>query len=158
MQDALRVIAEAEDLQRRGLVLAMLMKLKQICNHPAQFLHQIGDSYLPDADEQRSGKLARLVELMEELLAAGDRALIFTQFAEMGHLLRTFSTGQIGKPGALSAWRRAGPAARRDGRALPRGGERPADLHFVAQSGRDGPESDRAPTMSFTLIAGGTRR
>ncbi len=96
VQDALRVIAEAEELQRRGLVLSMLMKLKQICNHPAQFLHQIGDGYIPNGDERRSGKLTRLVELMEELLATGDRALVFTQFAEMGHLLRTFLQHRLG--------------------------------------------------------------
>jgi SNF2 family DNA or RNA helicase len=100
VQDALRVIAEAEDLQRRGLVLAMLMKLKQICNHPAQFMHQIGDGSMPNGDagavERRSGKLARLVELTEELLAVGDRALVFTQFAEMGNLLCTFLQHRLG--------------------------------------------------------------
>lgn len=63
------------------MVLAMLMKLKQICNHPVNFLKDgspIGE---------RSGKLDRLSEMVEELLAAGDRALIFTQFTEMGDLL-----------------------------------------------------------------------
>jgi len=96
VQDALAAIAQTEDVQRRGLVLSMLMKLKQICNHPAQFLHQIGDGYLPEEDAARSGKLARLVELLEEALAAGDRALIFTQFAEMGHLLRTVLQQRLG--------------------------------------------------------------
>jgi SNF2 family DNA or RNA helicase len=72
----------AEDIQRKGVVLATLAKLKQVCNHPAHFL---GDnSPLPG----RSGKLARLTEMMEEVLATGDRALVFTQFAEMGLLLR----------------------------------------------------------------------
>jgi SNF2 family DNA or RNA helicase len=96
VQNALDAVAGAEDLQRRGLVLAMLMKLKQICNHPAQFLHQIGGGYNPDGDERRSGKLLRLAEMLEELLAAGDRVLIFTQFAEMGHLLRTFLQHRLG--------------------------------------------------------------
>jgi SNF2 family DNA or RNA helicase len=69
-------------IQRRGLVLATLMKLKQVCNHPAQFL---GDnSPLPG----RSGKLARLTEMLEEALSEGDKALIFSQFFEMGDLLR----------------------------------------------------------------------
>ena len=72
-------------------MLSMLMKLKQICNHPAQFLHQIGDGYSPSADDKRSGKLMRTVELLEEMLAVDDRALVFTQFAEMGHLLARFS-------------------------------------------------------------------
>jgi SNF2 family DNA or RNA helicase len=58
------------------------MRLKQVCNHPAQFL---GDgSALPG----RSGKLERLGEMLEEALSVGDRALVFTQFAQMGHMLR----------------------------------------------------------------------
>ncbi|HEV7499960.1 MAG TPA: DEAD/DEAH box helicase, partial [Vicinamibacteria bacterium] len=71
-----------EDIQRKGVILATLSKLKQVCNHPAQFL---GDnSPLPG----RSGKLARLSEMMEEVIAAGDRALVFTQFAEMGTMIK----------------------------------------------------------------------
>jgi len=55
-----------------------------VCNHPAHFL---GDnSSIPD----RSGKLARLTEMIEELLEAGDRALVFTQFTEMGDILHRF--------------------------------------------------------------------
>jgi SNF2 family DNA or RNA helicase len=102
VQDALRVIAGAQDVQRRGLVLAMLMKLKQICNHPAQFLHQIGDDSAPNgtdgvnSEERRSGKLMRLVAMLEEVLAEGDRTLIFTQFAEMGKLLRSFLMQRLG--------------------------------------------------------------
>lgn len=74
--------AEGNAMSRRGLVLSMLLKLKQVCNHPAQFLKD-GTTLTG-----RSGKLARLVEMLEEVYAAGDRALIFTQFAEMGELLR----------------------------------------------------------------------
>ncbi len=70
------------DMERRGLVLSTLMQLKQICNHPAQYLHD--DSQIAD----RSGKLARLVEMLEEVLAANERALIFTQFTEMGTMLK----------------------------------------------------------------------
>ena len=70
------------DMERRGLVLSTLMQLKQICNHPAQYLHD--DSKIAD----RSGKLARLVEMLEEVLAANERALIFTQFTEMGTMLK----------------------------------------------------------------------
>lgn len=69
---------------RRGLVLSMLMKLKQICNHPTQFLKD--GSQIAD----RSGKLARLTEMLEEIYEVGDRALVFTQFAEMGELLRVY--------------------------------------------------------------------
>jgi hypothetical protein len=74
--------AERRGIERRGVVLGALTRLKQVCNHPAQFL---GDgSALPG----RSGKLDRLGEMLEEALSVGDRALIFTQFAEMGHMLR----------------------------------------------------------------------
>ena len=63
-------------------MLATLTKLKQVCNHPAQFL---GDN---SAIRGRCGKLARLTEMLEEALAAGERALIFTQFTEMGELIQ----------------------------------------------------------------------
>jgi SNF2 family DNA or RNA helicase len=82
VRDTMSQIEASEGMQRRGLVLAMLAKLKQVCNHPAHFL---GDgSVLPG----RSGKLARLGEMLEEVIAEGDRALVFTQFTEMGELLK----------------------------------------------------------------------
>jgi SNF2 family DNA or RNA helicase len=82
-EDAAKALDEAEDgIGRKGLVLATLTKLKQVCNHPAQFL---GDN---SAIADRSGKLARLTEMLEEALSAGDRALIFTQFTEMGGMMR----------------------------------------------------------------------
>ncbi len=75
-------INEATGVQRRGMILALLVKLKQICNHPAQFLKQ--DTL---GKYRRSGKLQRLDEMLEEVIDQGDRALIFTQFAEWGKLL-----------------------------------------------------------------------
>ena len=82
VKETLPEIDETGGIQRRGMILAALSKLKQVCNHPAQFL---GDnSSLPG----RSGKLARITEMLEEIIAVGDRALVFTQFAEMGELLR----------------------------------------------------------------------
>ncbi len=82
--DQLLVDAEqAKGMRRRGLVLAALMRLKQICNHPA---HALGDG---SRLAGRSGKLTRFDELVTELLDAGERALVFTQFREMGELLRT---------------------------------------------------------------------
>ncbi len=75
-------IDEATGVQRRGMILALLVKLKQICNHPAQFLKQ--DTL---GKYRRSGKLQRLDEMLEEVIAQGDRALVFTQFAEWGKLL-----------------------------------------------------------------------
>lgn len=99
VQKALQEINDAEsDMARRGQVLSMLMQLKQICNHPAQYLHQVGDSYTPEGEDKRSGKLLRLSELLEEITAVGDRALIFTQFAEMGQLLRGYLQQWLGVP------------------------------------------------------------
>jgi SNF2 family DNA or RNA helicase len=72
-------------MQRRGLVLATLTRLKQICNHPAQFLAAGGEE--PGRLTGRSGKLERFDELVAELLDAEERALVFTQYREMGELL-----------------------------------------------------------------------
>jgi SNF2 family DNA or RNA helicase len=82
VRDATRQLEGAEGIARKGLVLATLTKLKQICNHPAHFLGETSPL------EGRSGKLARLTEMLEELLEAGDKALVFTQFTEMGELLK----------------------------------------------------------------------
>ncbi|MEM7344010.1 MAG: DEAD/DEAH box helicase [Chloroflexota bacterium] len=89
-----------EGIERKGIVLGMLMKLKQVCNHPAQFLHQIGEGQQLDlaAEMQRSGKLARLSQMLEETLAVGDRSLIFSQFAEMGGMLQTYLQQKLGVP------------------------------------------------------------
>jgi SNF2 family DNA or RNA helicase len=82
VDETLGEIDEATGVKRRGMILALLVKLKQICNHPAQFLKQ--DSL---GKYRRSGKLQRLDEMLEEVIAEGDRALVFTQFAEWGKLL-----------------------------------------------------------------------
>jgi hypothetical protein len=76
---------QQNNMQRRGLVLATLTRLKQICNHPAQFLAAGGEE--PGRLQGRSGKLDRFDELVTELLEADERALIFTQYREMGELL-----------------------------------------------------------------------
>ncbi|HEX6100148.1 MAG TPA: DEAD/DEAH box helicase [Thermoanaerobaculia bacterium] len=83
-------LAGSEGIERRGLILATLGRLKQVCNHPAHFL---GDnSELPG----RSGKLARLTEMLDEAVAAGDFALVFTQYAEMGTLLQRHIAESMG--------------------------------------------------------------
>jgi SNF2 family DNA or RNA helicase len=82
VQDSLALLDRTDGIQRRGLVLSLLTKLKQICNHPAHFLKQ------PKPLTGRSGKLERLTEMLEEALSVGDHALVFTQFVEMGHLLQ----------------------------------------------------------------------
>jgi len=73
---------QATGMRRRGLVLAALTRLKQICNHPA---HALGDG---SKLAGRSGKLHRFDELVTDLLDAGEQALVFTQFREMGLLLQ----------------------------------------------------------------------
>jgi len=112
VQDALQRVAESEGIERRGLVLSMLMQLKQICNHPVQYLHQVEGAEVDSANlARRSGKLTRLVELLEEIVSVGDRALLFTQFAEMGHVLRAYLPQALGCPaqflhGGVSAKKR----------------------------------------------------
>ncbi|MEN6548608.1 MAG: DEAD/DEAH box helicase, partial [Armatimonadia bacterium] len=118
-------------MERRGLVLAALARLKQVCNHPAHFL---GDnSPIPG----RSGKLTRLTEMVEEILAMREAALIFTQFTEMGHLLvrhlqETFGQEVIFLHGGVSKKRRDEMVAR-------------------FQEGEGGP-----PLFVLSLKAGGT--
>jgi len=96
VNDMLNRVDNADGMKRRGLVLSALVKLKQVCNHPAHFLRQGSDDEnsvpLPTLKpgeklSARSGKAMRLMEMVEELIAAGDRALIFTQYRQMGHLL-----------------------------------------------------------------------
>ena len=82
LKETEETLESAEGIQRRGLILGTLSKLKQVCNHPAQLL---GDN---SGIADRSGKVVRLTEMLEEVIEVGDRALIFSQFAEMGGLLQ----------------------------------------------------------------------
>jgi SNF2 family DNA or RNA helicase len=82
VRETLAKIAASEGIERRGLVLVLLTALKQICNHPAQYLHEPGP--LPG----RSGKLAALDELLDVILAEGEAALVFSQYVEMCGLIR----------------------------------------------------------------------
>ena len=113
-------VDRAAGIQRRGLVLATLVKLKQICNHPAQFLNAgqgvkpqtAADIALADARENseegslpaltgdnhfaaRSGKSRRMLTMLEEVLATGEKALVFTQFRQMGHLLAAMIQSEL---------------------------------------------------------------
>ncbi|MBN3940403.1 DEAD/DEAH box helicase [Nostoc sp. NMS9] len=91
VEQSLVEIESAEGLQRRGMILALLIKLKQICNHPAQYLKEA------TLEQHNSAKLLRLEEMLEEVLAESDRALIFTQFAEWGKLLKPYLEKQLGR-------------------------------------------------------------
>lgn len=77
-------LEKADGMERRGLVLASLMKLKQICNHPDQYLGQ------NTFDEKESGKFAMLRELCETIYEKRERVLIFTQFKEITPYLDEF--------------------------------------------------------------------
>jgi SNF2 family DNA or RNA helicase len=90
VKEMLEKIAKSEGIERKGLVLATLLKLKQVCDHPAHFLKD--GSVLED----RSGKLTRLREMLEEALSENDKALLFTQFTEMGTLLRHYLQESLG--------------------------------------------------------------
>src|SRR5204863_3636424 len=85
VKDVEEQLNEAEGIQRKGLILATLLKLKQICNHPAQFL-QDGSAFTAE----RSHKLQRLDEMLEEVLDSGESALVFTQFTEIGSALEKY--------------------------------------------------------------------
>ena len=87
VEDTLDAIARAPRGQRHGQVLGLLTRLKQICNHPALALREdaVDGEFLG-----RSAKLQRLEEILDEVMEAGDRALLFTQFAEWGHLLQAW--------------------------------------------------------------------
>jgi hypothetical protein len=85
-----RIEAAEPGIERRGLVLATMAKLKQVCNHPA---HLLGDGSRLDG---RSGKLARLEETCDEIIEAGEKALCFTQYAEFGRMLQPYLAARLG--------------------------------------------------------------
>ena len=89
-------LESAEGIQRRGMILALLVKLKQLCNHPALLTAKQNPKAL-EIKSQESGKLQRLLEMLEEVVAQGDRALIFTQFAEWGKLLKPHLEQHLGR-------------------------------------------------------------
>ena len=77
--------------KRQGLVLQMILALKQICNHPTQFLKN------GQFDASLSGKTELLFELLDSIMESGEKVLIFTQFREMGELLERFLTERFGE-------------------------------------------------------------
>ncbi len=92
VDDMLDRIAGSEGMERRGLVLATMAKLKQVCNHPAHLLKD--GSRLPG----RSGKLERLEEICAEIVERGEKALVFTQYAEFGAMLRPHLEARLDRP------------------------------------------------------------
>ncbi len=88
-------LENADGMQRRGIILSLLMRLKQICNHPSQWL---GDNAW---DEEDSGKFARLRDIAEEIAARQQKALIFTQFKETTAPLAAFLGSVFGRSGLV---------------------------------------------------------
>ncbi|MCK6545876.1 DEAD/DEAH box helicase [Myxococcota bacterium] len=133
-QQAVRELAEevgrASGMKRRGLILAMLLRLKQICNHPSQWLQDGAWA----ADD--SGKLARLGELVEVIAAKQEKVLVFTQFREMTDPLADHLATLFGRPGLVLH----GETAVKDRRAR------------VKQFQED----ERVPFFVLSLKAGGT--
>ena len=95
VEELRQALRSADGMKRRGVVLASLMRLKQICNHPSHWLAD--GSYAP----AESGKFARLAELADEIAARQEKALIFTQFREMTRPLADFLAGVFGRPGLV---------------------------------------------------------
>ncbi len=95
VDELVQVIENLDGIARRGAVLAFLMRFKQICNHPSQWL---GDGAFRPQD---SGKFARLQELAEPIAARQDKLLVFTQFQEMTAPLAGFLQDVFGRPGLV---------------------------------------------------------
>ncbi|WP_030197856.1 DEAD/DEAH box helicase [Streptomyces sp. NRRL S-87] len=82
VDETMALIEASEGIARRGLVMKLLASLKQICNHPAQYLKEASPR-----TAHRSGKLALLDELLDTILAEGASVLVFTQYVSMARIL-----------------------------------------------------------------------
>lgn len=89
VRESLEALAAADGMERRGLVVTLLTGLKQICNHPAQYLKEDGP-----VTAGRSGKLELLDELLDTILAEEASVLVFTQYVRMARLLQTHLAGR----------------------------------------------------------------
>jgi non-specific serine/threonine protein kinase len=95
VEELARRLEDVDGIQRRGMVLAFLMRLKQICNHPSQWL---GDGAWVEKD---SGKFARLRDIVEVIAARQEKVLIFTQFKETTAPLAAFVGSVFGRAGLV---------------------------------------------------------
>ncbi len=90
VENSLAEIEAADGIQRKGKILALLVKLKQLCNHPALLQIKKGSKKKVEIGDKNSGKLQRLGAMLEEIISEGERAIIFTQFAEWGKILQPY--------------------------------------------------------------------
>lgn len=95
LSDIEAILETSEGIQRRGLILSSLMKFKQLCNHPDQFLGTGG------FDEKHSGKFQRLREICETVLENREKMLVFTQFREITGVLHDFLATIFGRDGVV---------------------------------------------------------
>ncbi|MFD3429347.1 DEAD/DEAH box helicase [Nocardia fluminea] len=96
VDDMLDKLKDAKGMARKGAVLGALTRLKQVCNHPA---HYLGDgSPILRRGGHRSGKLALVEDVLDAVLADGEKALLFTQFREFGDLILPYLTERFGTP------------------------------------------------------------
>ncbi|MEC3954751.1 DEAD/DEAH box helicase [Nocardia sp. CDC153] len=135
LDDMSAKLKAAKGMERKGAVLAALTRLKQVCNHPAHFLND-GSAVLRRG-HHRSGKLGLVEDILESVIADGERALLFTQFAEFGNLLAPYLSERFGTEvpflhGGVTKQRRD-------------------DMVTRFQEDSDGP-----PLMLLSLKAGGT--
>lgn len=93
--DLLENLDKLGPMQRRGLILAALTKLKQLCDHPSLLAKEDRPAVW---EIERSNKVARLLEMCEEIAAEGERCLIFTQYIDMGHQLQQLLEQKLGLP------------------------------------------------------------
>lgn len=89
--EGIEAVDSASLFKRQGLILQMILALKQICNHPAQFLKN------GDFDASLSGKTEMLLDLLDCIVESGEKVLVFTQFREMGDMLQRFIEERIGR-------------------------------------------------------------
>ncbi|MFB7721773.1 DEAD/DEAH box helicase [Nocardia sp. NPDC056100] len=135
LDDMSAKLKAAKGMERKGAVLAALTRLKQVCNHPAHYLRD-GSAVLRRG-HHRSGKLALVEDILESVIADGEKALLFTQFAEYGDLVGPYLSERFGVEvpflhGGVSKQRRD-------------------DMVTRFQEDPDGP-----PLMLLSLKAGGT--
>ena len=129
--DLLQEVEEAEGISRRGLILKLLTVLKQICNHPAHYLKN-SDSMQPE----QSGKMMLLLQLLDTIYENNEKVLIFSQYMEMGNLLRQVIHEHFGKK-ALQL----------------HGGNSRKERDEMVHAFQNNPQSD---TFILSLKAGGT--
>ena len=97
VDNSLEEIEDSEGIKRRGLILTLLLRLKQLCNHPELIEDDKPkkSEIITDNFGDRSGKLMRLEEMLEEIVDEGDRSLIFTQFSEWGKILKPYLEAKL---------------------------------------------------------------